>query len=150
MVNFGQQTGHSGFAGTRIAHKHQMERHGGHRQAGLFPEFAHVHQIDQALHILLDPIQAAQAVQFRQQFFQRFLRLRRPFPFVRRGGGRDRRRKLVRTDSGTFDAQTVLVTQLQQTIAAGVDKARLALADHPVHRGEQEQEQGKLVGKASG
>ena len=139
-----------------------MQRHGGDGQAGLLPELAHLHQIDEALHVLLHLVQAAQLVQLLQQLLQGGLGLLRG-PVLLPGGGSRLlfgggrggcaglgSRELVGPDGGPVGPQAVPVAQLQQHVVAGVDKARLALADHPVHRSEEEQQQGEVVGEVPG
>ena len=58
--------------------------------------------------------------------------------------------KFVSLQSWAVSAEAVPLAQGQQRIGAGVDKARLRLADHSVHRGEEQEEQGQLVGEAPG
>ena len=70
VVEPGQQAGHCGLACPRVAQEYQVQGHRGDGQARLLPEAAHLHQIDQALHILLHLLQAAQPVQFGQQLLQ--------------------------------------------------------------------------------
>ena len=140
-----------------------MQGHGGDGQAGLLPQPAHLHQVDEALHVLLHLGQAAQAVQLGEQFLQGGLGLRRRGGFLRRplvrlgrllggllwgsGAAGD---ELVRLQGGAVSGQAVLSAQLQQNVGAGVDKAGLGLADHVVHRREQQEDEGRLVGKAPG
>ena len=70
VIQLGQKAGHRGLACPRVAQKHQMQGHGGNGQARLFPEAAHLHQIDQAFHIPLHLVQSAQPVQLGQQLLQ--------------------------------------------------------------------------------
>ena len=138
-----------------------MQGHGGDGQAGLLPQPAHLHQVDEALHVLLHLGQAAQAVQLSQELLQSGLGLRRKgfrFPLIPLGrllggllrGSGSTGDELVRLQGGAVSGQAVLSAQLQQNVGAGVDKAGLGLADHIVHRREQQEDEGRLVGKAPG
>ena len=164
VVEPGQQPGHRSLAGARVAQEHQVQGHGGDRQIRLLPEPAHLHQVDQALHVLFHLIQAAQTVQLGHQFLQGGLG-RRLLVLLRRGrrelvpgGGLNGRRvrsgrpgdEGICLQGGAVPLQPVPVAQVQQNIGAGVDKGGLPLAHHPVGGGEQEQHQGQLVGKAPG
>ena len=59
LVYLGQQPGYRGLASPRISHEYQVEGHGRDGQARLLPKPAHLHQIDEALHIGLHLVQAA-------------------------------------------------------------------------------------------
>ena len=58
--------------------------------------------------------------------------------------------EFVSLQSWAVSAEAVPLAQGQQRIGAGVDKARLRLADHSVHCGEEQEKQGELVGEAPG
>ncbi len=75
VIQPGQQPRHRGLAGARVAHKYQMQAHGGNRQAVLLPQSAHLDQVDETAHVLLHCLQTAQRVQLRQQILH-ILRLR--------------------------------------------------------------------------
>ena len=135
-----------------------MERHGRHREPGLLAQLAHLYQVNEALHVLFHLVQTAQAVQLLQQLFQRGLRLFLLGGFLlwrllssRLRSGRLRfGDKLIGLQGWTVAGQAVLCAQSQQGVGAGVDKTGLRLADHIVHRGKQQQNQGELVHKAAG
>ena len=157
MVNLGQQPGYRGLARAGIAHKHQVQGHGGHRQPRLLAQLAHFHQVDKPLHVLLHLVQPAQLIQLGQQLLQRGLRLSRGLVLLacglrlgRRGGHRLILR-LSRFDGGAVGAAGHKLVHVQpafsplhpavvavggQGIGADIDKPRLRLAHLAVHRGE--------------
>ena len=152
VVNFGQQTGHRGLAGAGVAHKHQMEGHGGNGQTGFLPELSHLHQVDEAFHILLHPFQTTQSVQLGQNGVQvgLFHRFRGRFRFgllLNWGGGVVGDELLGAHGGGGI---RVLGTQGQQVIGTAVDKSRLRLADHIVHCRKGQQQKGELIHKTAG
>ena len=79
-----------------------------------------------------------------------FLFRRRDHLRRRLGGGGDMGHEFVSLQSWAVSTEAVPLAQGQQRIGAGVDKASLRLADHSVHRGEEQEEQGQLVGEAPG
>ena len=114
------------------------------------------------LDVPLDLLQPAQAVQLCQKLLQAGLR-GRGLPLLHRRGHLALRRRgsrrfflravgheLIRLEGGAVLGQSVPVAQGQQRVVAGVDKPRLALADHAVHSGKQQKEQCQLVHKAPG
>ena len=147
-----------------------MQGHGGHGQVGLLAQLSHLHQVDQALHVLLHLVQAAQAVQLGEQLVQGgqglllglFLRLRLVlgrFPGLLLGSGRGLGGGLAGgaagdivpgVHPGAVGPDAVQAALLQQSVAAGVHIARLLLAHPAVGGGKQQQEQGELIGKAPG
>ena len=163
-IDLGQQPGHGGLARARVAQKDQVQGHGWHGQVGLLAQLSHLHQVDQALHVLLHLVQAAQAVQLGEQLVQGgqglllglFLSLRLVlgrFPGLLLGGGLAGGAAgdiVPGVHPGAVGPDAVQAALLQQSIAAGVHIARLLLAHPAVGGGKQQQEQGELVGKAPG
>ena len=125
---------------------------------------AHLHQVDQAAHVLFYPVQPAQAVQLGQQLLQGFggLRLRfgggRGLLLPRRGGGGGLAGlvlpppcdKVPGIQLGLVRSQPVCVAQGGEGVGAGVDEARLPVADCPVGGGEQQQHQRQQIHEPPG
>ena len=158
MVDPGQQTGHGGLAGARVAHEDQMEGHGGHGQALFFPEPAHLHQVNEALHVPLYLLQTAQAVQLGQKILQLFRRqsllLFRDRLRRRLGGGGGAAPtagdEVPGIGVGPVPGQAVLVAQGGEGVGAGVDKTGLPVAHRPVHGGKEEEHQSHQVHEPPG
>ena len=168
MVDPGQQPGHGGLAGARVAHEHQVEGHGGHGQAVLLAQPAHLHQIDEALYVGLHLVQAAQAVQLGQQLLQAggglglLLGLFLPPGLPRRGGSRLLRPggggfrlglfgdEVLHVQGGLLPLEAVPVAQGGEGVGAGVDKPGLLLADRVIHGGEEQYHQGHQIDEPPG
>ena len=166
MVELGQQPGHGGLARAGIAQEHQVEGHGGHRQIGLLAQLAHLHQVDEALDVLLDLAEAAQSVQLRHELLQGGLGLRRLpglFGFglllplgrpvgaacLHRGAVGAAGDEVLHVQGAPAPLHPRPVAVGGHGVGAGVDKPRLRLAHHPVGGGEQQQHQGEGVHKAA-
>ena len=124
LVNAAHEPGYHGFARAGIAGKHHMQGQIGGRQAVLLPGLANFDPVDQAVHLVLDPIQPDIAVQLLFQVFDifsgffflfGFLRLFF-FLFLRLRGRRGGFRLLFRSGNGghayRFDAPQILADQL--------------------------------------
>ncbi|MPM64139.1 hypothetical protein SDC9_111025 [bioreactor metagenome] len=166
MVDFRQQPGDGGLARTGVAHKHQVQAHGGHRKLRVLPEFAHLHQIDEAFHVGLHLGKAGELVQLGEKLFQRSGGLRRSLgrralrvvlsryfslkSGGNRGGGIFRGAwgfgdEIHYVQRGLASGEPVRVAKGGELVGAPVHKSGLLFAHHPIYRREEQQHEGEHV-----
>ena len=91
-VDLPHDPGHGGLAGAGVAGEHQVEGHVRALHAPLTPQSPDLHQVHQALHVLLHHLQAHQLVELRHGLLQRGPgRGLLPLGLLRGGGGGGRR-----------------------------------------------------------
>ena len=121
--------GHGGLAGAGIAGEHQVERQLRTFEAPLLPQRPHLHQVHQAVHVLLHRVQADEAVQLRHSLLQGGLGgLRRLLcsgiaaPRLRSGGAFLRRSPFLRLGRHRQRIQRAADRGLRRLLSRGAEK----------------------------